>query len=71
MVILGKAIIKNGTTPKIKIDAYHLDYSKKKYTNISFPKESVPDTDSTEVKVGDSFIYTREQESTTNTTGKK
>ena len=73
VVIIGKFIPRTatvGSQAKTRADAYHLDYSEKSYTNISFPMESLPDADTTKVKVGDSFIYTREQESETNETGK-
>lgn len=73
VAVLGKFIPHRATSvsPIAKVDAYHLDYAKKTYTNITFPIESINDTDTAEVKVSDSFIYVREQVSKTNTTGKK
>ena len=71
VVILGKVLKRNSTEEKVKADAYHLDFAKKTYTNISFPMEAIGELNATDVKVGDSFIYARQQESETNKTGKK
>ena len=71
VVILGKALKRNSTEEKVKADAYHLDFPKKTYTNISFPMEAIGKLNATDIKVGDSFIYAREQESDTNKTGKR